>query len=161
MLPEQCRAARALLGITQVELARAAEAGNKTVSDFEGSRRRLHAITLRALHTVLENLGVEFIDSEGPSPGVRLKMRLKGKTSANKAAITLQQCKAAREFLKISQRRLAALAGLSQMSIRDFERGIERDYTEATLHSIRTALEKAGIAFIDSNGGGPGVRQKK
>ena len=30
-----------------------------------------------------------------------------------------------------------------------------------TADKIRTALEKAGIEFIDENGGGPGVRLRK
>jgi hypothetical protein len=31
----------------------------------------------------------------------------------------------------------------------------------ATVAAIRAALEKAGIEFIEENGGGPGVRLKK
>jgi hypothetical protein len=30
-----------------------------------------------------------------------------------------------------------------------------------TVWKIRTALEAAGVAFIDENGGGPGVRLRK
>ena len=30
-----------------------------------------------------------------------------------------------------------------------------------TVTALRTALEKAGIDFIDENGGGPGVRLRK
>jgi transcriptional regulator with XRE-family HTH domain len=32
---------------------------------------------------------------------------------------------------------------------------------EATLAAIETALKRAGVEFIDENGGGPGVRLRK
>jgi hypothetical protein len=32
---------------------------------------------------------------------------------------------------------------------------------QTTGHKIKAALEKAGIEFIDENGGGPGVRLRK
>jgi len=67
--PEQCRAARALLSMTQANLAEAAEAGSKTIADFErGAKRELHAITLRALRQALESKGIDFLDTEGKSP---------------------------------------------------------------------------------------------
>jgi DNA-binding XRE family transcriptional regulator len=72
--PEQCRAGRALVQITQKELAKAADAGLKTVADFErGAERELHIITLKALRLALETAGVEFIAKNGGGPGVRLK----------------------------------------------------------------------------------------
>jgi len=161
--PEQCRAARALLSMTQANLAEAAEAGSKTIADFErGAKRELHAITLRALRQALESKGIDFLDTEGKSPGVRLKKRPKG-MALNKAkrVITPLQCKAARAFLYISQTQLAEAAGLALMSVADFERGIDRDFNEATLKAIHDALKKAGIIFIDANGGGPGVRSRE
>lgn len=162
MLPEQCRAARALLDITQIELAKAAETGNKTIADFEGMKRNLHATTVRALKNALEAAGIEFLDTEGKYPGVRLKKRSKVPLSdQGRQIITLRQCKAARAFLSINQKQLASMAGLAIMSIVDFERGVDREYAESTLTSIRSSLEKAGIEFIDPNGGGPGVRLKK
>ena len=41
----------------------------------------------------------------------------------------------------------------------DFERGARSPH-KRTLRDIRVALEKAGVVFIDGNGGGPGVRLK-
>jgi hypothetical protein len=38
---------------------------------------------------------------------------------------------------------------------------IRRAIEEKTLSKVRTALEKAGVEFIDENGGGPGVRLRK
>jgi transcriptional regulator with XRE-family HTH domain len=157
MTPGQCRAARALLGITQAELADAAEAGTKTVADFErGAKRELHVITLRALHNALEEAGIEFLDTEG-RPGVRLKKPDAGKDQT----ITPEICRAAREFLYINQQQLADASKVRKRTIADFERGMDRNFNEAILRAMRISLEKAGIEFIDANGGGLGVRLKK
>lgn len=159
LLPEQCRAARALLGLTQAELAQAAEAGSKTIADFErGAKRQLHTITLRALRNALEAAGIELMDTEGKHPGVRLKKRPKGMVS-DASSFTPLLCRVAREFLYISQLQLAETTGLAPMSIADYERGIERRYSEKTLTILQTTLEKSGIEFIaPDDKSGPGVR---
>jgi transcriptional regulator with XRE-family HTH domain len=161
LIPGQCRAARALLGITQAELAEAAEAGTKTIADFErGTKRDLHTITLRALGNALEKSGIEFLDTEGGRPGVRLKKPLKTSPGQNRL-ITPELCRAAREFLYINQQQLADVSKVKKRTIADFERGMDRNFNESILKAIRASLEKAGIEFIESNGSGPGVRLKK
>lgn len=57
----------------------------------------------------------------------------------------------------MTQPQLASISGLGLSTIVDFEksrRPVSRDAVEA----IRAALERAGVEFIDENGGGPGVR---
>ena len=71
--PEQCRAARSVLNLSQTELARAAGVGRSTVSDFEGASRRPNPANLAALRDALEAAGVAFIDPSGGGPGVRLR----------------------------------------------------------------------------------------
>jgi ribosome-binding protein aMBF1 (putative translation factor) len=56
-------------------------------------------------------------------------------------------------------RDLAAKAKVSVETIVRFENG-ER-LRDQTLGKMRAALEKAGVEFIDENGGGPGVRLAK
>jgi transcriptional regulator with XRE-family HTH domain len=75
-------------------------------------------------------------------------------------SITNEQCRAARALLGWSQADLATAAMVGQKTIADFERGA-RQLRPRTLADIRAALERAGVAFIDGNGGGPGVRLKK
>ena len=60
----------------------------------------------------------------------------------------------------MTQLELADKAGLGLSTIVDFERK-RRVVAEETLMTIRRALERAGVEFIDENGGGPGVRLKK
>jgi predicted transcriptional regulator len=73
--PAQCRAGRALLDITQTELAHAAELGLSTVVDFERERRQVSQEAVEAIQNALERSGVEFIDENGGGPGVRLRKR--------------------------------------------------------------------------------------
>lgn len=70
---EQCRAGRALLGITQQELAEAAQVNKRTLMDFESGNRTPVPATLAVLKTALESAGVQLIPENGGGPGVRLK----------------------------------------------------------------------------------------
>ncbi|MFT8723583.1 MAG: helix-turn-helix transcriptional regulator [Acetobacter malorum] len=69
----QCRGARAMLGISQTELAEAASVSRQTIVDFERGARTPYANNLAALRKALEAAGVEFIPQNGGGPGVRLK----------------------------------------------------------------------------------------
>jgi predicted transcriptional regulator len=76
--------------------------------------------------------------------------------------VSIRQLKAARALLAWSQERLAAAADVSIPTIKRLESQDGplggRNVTSA---KIRSALETAGIEFIDENGGGPGVRLRK
>ena len=63
-------------------------------------------------------------------------------------------------MLNITQPQLASSAGLGLSTIVDFERS-RRPVSMEALTMIRAAFERAGIEFIDENGGGPGVRLRK
>lgn len=73
MTPGQCRAARAILSMTQTALAEAAAVGLSTVVDFEKERRRVAEPSVSAMKTALEAAGVEFIPENGGGAGVRLR----------------------------------------------------------------------------------------
>jgi ribosome-binding protein aMBF1 (putative translation factor) len=80
MLPEQCRAARAWLGLSQDDLASAASVGNSTIRDFEAGRRAPIANNLTAIRAALEAQGVVFVDDEN-APGISFPQ---GKTRQKK-----------------------------------------------------------------------------
>jgi transcriptional regulator with XRE-family HTH domain len=65
MTPAVCRAARALTGITQRELAKAANMSAQTVADFERGARQPHANNLKALREFFEGKGLRLIEQEG------------------------------------------------------------------------------------------------
>ena len=55
---------------------------------------------------------------------------------------------------------MADRAGVGIMTIHQFEKEGSQP-RRATLDVIRRAFEKAGVEFIDENGGGPGLRLRK
>jgi transcriptional regulator with XRE-family HTH domain len=73
--PGQSKAARALLELTQGDLAGAANLGLSTIVDFENTRRQVSAVAVLAIRDALAARGVEFIDENGGGPGVRLVKR--------------------------------------------------------------------------------------
>jgi predicted transcriptional regulator len=75
MSPAQCRAGRALLEITQTQLATSAGLGLSTVVDYEKNRRQVSAESIESIFQALVRAGVEFIDENGGGPGVRLRKR--------------------------------------------------------------------------------------
>jgi len=71
--PGQCRAARALLEITQPALADLAGLGLSTIVDFEKSRRDVSREAVLSLQRALQEAGIQFIAATGGGPGVRLR----------------------------------------------------------------------------------------
>lgn len=61
--------------------------------------------------------------------------------------MTPEQCRAGRALKDWKQAELAKAAGVSELTIRNFEKG-KTNLQPASLQVIRTALEAAGIQFI-------------
>jgi hypothetical protein len=61
---------------------------------------------------------------------------------------------APRALLDITQPELTEAAGLGLSTIVDFEKS-RRDTSRAAVHAMQEALEKAGVRFIEKDGGGP------
>jgi transcriptional regulator with XRE-family HTH domain len=76
--------------------------------------------------------------------------------------VSIRQIKAARALLGWSQNDLAQKAGVSIPTIKrlEAEDGLLGGRSE-TGSKINTALQAAGVEFIDENGGGAGVRLRK
>lgn len=73
------------------------------------------------------------------------------------------QIRAARALLGWKQTDLAKASGVSEMSVKNIERGAT-DPRASTLKALQEALEKAGVVFLDdgqNRDGGPGVRLGK
>ena len=75
-------------------------------------------------------------------------------------SISPAQCRGARGLLGWSQSDLSEASKTATKTVADFERGAREPY-QRTLEDVRAALEKAGIEFIEENGGGAGVRLRK
>lgn len=76
--------------------------------------------------------------------------------------VSIRQVKAARALLGWSQEDLAKQSGVSLPTIKRLE-AADGDLggRSETADAIRTALEQAGVQFIDQNGNGPGVRLRE
>ena len=79
------------------------------------------------------------------------------------AMITAGQIRAARALIGWKQTDLAKSSGVSEISIKNIERGVT-DPRYKTLEAIQKAFEKGGVVFLepgDMRDGGAGVRLKK
>ncbi len=76
--------------------------------------------------------------------------------------VSIRQVKAARSLLAWSQDDLAEAANVSLPTIKRLE-AVDGPVggRDETAEKIRSALQSAGVEFINENGGGPGVRLKK
>ena len=72
MTPAQCRAARALVAMSQDRLADVSGVAKRTIASFEKEERKPYDRTIAALRDALERAGVEFIPQNGGGAGVRL-----------------------------------------------------------------------------------------
>ena len=77
-----------------------------------------------------------------------------------KNIITAPQVRAARGLIGWSREELSAKSGVPKITLSR----VETEATaprQSTLTAIRSALEAAGVEFIEENGGGAGVRLRK
>ncbi len=74
--------------------------------------------------------------------------------------MTPLQLKLARTALGLTVRQAGELAQVSHETIVGIETG-RASVKAKTIEKVRTALEKAGVEFIDQNDGGQGVRLAK
>jgi transcriptional regulator with XRE-family HTH domain len=77
--PSQIRAARGLLDISQIDLARRSKVGIATIKRIENSTEALRVTVqvLLRIQRALESAGIVFIDQDGErGPGVRLRQPL-------------------------------------------------------------------------------------
>jgi transcriptional regulator with XRE-family HTH domain len=73
------------------------------------------------------------------------------------------QIRAARGLLGWTQAQLARAAGLSEVAVKNLERG-RTDPRASTLTAIQEAFDRAGVVFLDpgdTRNGGSGVRLKE
>ena len=78
----QIKAARALLGWSQSDLAKESGVSEPTVARLESLEGRLggREMTAEKIRAALEIAGIQFIDENGGGPGVRLKKSHKKRT---------------------------------------------------------------------------------
>jgi hypothetical protein len=82
--------------------------------------------------------------------------------NSRRKSLSSAQIRAARALIRWSAEDLARFSAVGLTTIRRAELTAEETSLTAPNNSaIRSALESAGVEFIDENGGGPGVRLRK
>ena len=78
----QVKAARALLGWSQADLAKHSGVSEPTIARLEFADGELggRGDTVRKIYAALDASGVEFIDENGGGPGARLRKRIPKKS---------------------------------------------------------------------------------
>jgi hypothetical protein len=78
--PEQCRGARAMLGMSRDELAKASGVANATLADFESAKRTPYPRTLADVRDALEAAGIVFLapGESGMVGGAGVRLRQAG-----------------------------------------------------------------------------------
>jgi transcriptional regulator with XRE-family HTH domain len=178
----QIKAARALLGWSQSDLARYSGVSGPTIGRLESANEELggREKTGEKIMAALISGGVEFIEENGGGPGVRLRNSVPKKPGgslthtelgqgtnisqqkrhpANVDIVTMRaiQLRMARAAIGWGVRELAEKAGVTANTVTRIENGA--DAKESTIHALQWALEAAGIEF--TNGEQPGVRLSK
>ena len=74
--------------------------------------------------------------------------------------MTPAQSRAARSLIDMKQPELAKAAGVGLSTVVDYERA-RREVAQKSVDAMRSALESAGVVFVEENGHGPGVRLRK
>ena len=141
----QCRAARALLGITQVELAGLTGLSKDVIVRMEMGRRDLHRDTLNRIAASFEQNGLAFMHDE-PSAGAKLR-RDTAETQTDEI-LTPVQCRAARALLEMSRAKLASLVRVTKPKITGYELG-RCELDERRLLRIRASLTVQGVMFVN------------
>jgi len=140
MTPSQCRAARGILRWTQDDLASAADVSDETVRNFETELATPRQAGLDEMRLALEAAGVIFITEDRQGPGVAVR-------ETNWPL----QCRAARGLLGWTQSDLAAASSVSNLTVSKTESG-QVTPNRSSLRKMRSALEKAGVIFVNEIG---------
>src|ERR1700745_2759915 len=137
MTPEQCRAARALLDITQSKLAHEAGLGLSNVVDFEKRRRPVSNDAIKAMQNALQRAGIAFNQrgveialtfqalAEGEPPFRELTHVGYKATKNGVNMLSVSQISAARALLKWSAPDLTRKSALGVNTIRRAENAEE------------------------------------
>src|SRR5215213_5975645 len=146
--PAQCRAARALLGLTQPELGTLSGLSRDVIVRLERGAGSLHYTTPGLVEAALASRGVTLVRDE-MGVGVRLERDDPVSPDAlSKEIISAAQSRAARALLDISTSDLATRVRMNKLFINALERDAPK-VDPARLKRVRAHLVVSGIVFTN------------
>jgi len=149
MTPLQCRAARALLDWTQLDLALSSGVSVDTIQNFESGLATPRPASIQGIIIAFESAGVTFIGEGDERFGATMRN-----------SDWRSQFRAARSLLHWAHAQVAAASGVSDATVRRFELG-QAAPRRSSFNAIRRAFEGAGIVFVENDGELSGVMLQK
>ena len=149
----QCRAARALVGWSQGQLATASKVAKATIANFEAGKRAPYERTLEDMRRALEDAGVEFLGERQSLATLVTKWIA---ADPSRIALVGLEPGTSPEFVAevLVADRYTNIATPAKHLIEIFE-GATDPIGQEILALLRPI---AGVEFIPENGGGAGVR---
>lgn len=154
ILASQFRAARALLGKEQEDVAAWAELDRQGVGGWETARYKLYSSAAENLRKAYERNGVEFVGPSGKH-GAGVRWRFPGREDKHRGA----QFRAARAMADLSMREINENFGVDRNFIWKLERGKLGALNLETIHKLEDGLRQKNIELTpESETWGAGVR---
>jgi transcriptional regulator with XRE-family HTH domain len=138
--PAQCRAARALIGWSQDQLANASKVAKATIANFETGDRAPYARTLADIRGAFEAAGVDF--TNGDHPGVQLQRQTPGEIPMTPEIFgLLMQRFHALQFAHLSENLATYWTGLPAEKLQ-----LGWNHSEAILFSDKTEIGRITLS---------------
>ncbi|MGO6924916.1 helix-turn-helix domain-containing protein [Rhizobium ruizarguesonis] len=156
ILASQFRAARALLGKDQEDVAAWVGLDRREVSRWEAAKYKLFSSDAEDLQKAFEKNGIELLPATG-TQGAGVRWLKPGQKDRYRGA----QFRAARAMANLSMRDIQEISGVNRNFVTRLETGQIGALNLETLKRLENAFADLGIEFIpESDGIGAGVRWK-
>lgn len=155
-LPGSFRAARALLGKEQDDVAEGSGVDRRVVMRLEKTTYKKPTDAAHRVRRYYEGEGIEFLDADNEAgPGVRWK------SGGQEDFFCRRQVQAARVMMNLSQTQLALKLGVVRSVVTKFESGAVKTPDPGFIEQAVRTLEGEGVNFLaDTAVKGIGVRLK-
>jgi transcriptional regulator with XRE-family HTH domain len=148
MTPEQCRAARALLGITREQASRDAGCAVKGIYTYENRRCNVADITVEKLQDYFEAVGINFLfNANGIANGIVFGDNQIVPLPEQEQPACPLHFRVARAWLDWTHDKLVEVSGVSLSTLRDFEKERHRPHP-GNMTRVEYAIKTFGIRFL-------------
>lgn len=160
--PGSFRAARALLGRTQEQIANGSGVERRVVIRLENGTYARLTDAGDKVRKFFESEGLRFLGEKDARIDVGVRWRTPQQGNTDTRSELRKQLQAGRVLVGLSQPELAEQAGVGRTALTRFENGITAYPNIKLIEAVKTALQSRGIEFLsDSDHEGFGVFLKE